>query len=108
MIRCCGQGAGAGLRADIASKVRMLSAAASAGCARGQVSICPAQLALSRVLHHQQHSCLIERQDLMASLIQGHLKDPSKFGEGDVFAVAHGAMLVLAACPTPWKGLIPC
>jgi hypothetical protein len=32
------------------------------------------------------------RQDLMASLIQGHLKDPEKFAEGDVFAVAHGAM----------------
>ena len=32
------------------------------------------------------------RQDLMASLIQGHLKDPQRFGEGDVFAVAHGAM----------------
>ncbi|AEO60779.1 hypothetical protein MYCTH_2120753 [Thermothelomyces thermophilus ATCC 42464] len=32
------------------------------------------------------------RQDLMASLIQGHLKDPEKFGEGDVFAVAHGAI----------------
>jgi hypothetical protein len=32
------------------------------------------------------------RQDLMASLIQGHLKDPEKFREGDVFAVAHGAM----------------
>ena len=32
------------------------------------------------------------RQDLLASLIQGHLKDPEKFSEGDVFAVAHGAM----------------
>ncbi|KAL2130571.1 hypothetical protein VTI74DRAFT_6216 [Chaetomium olivicolor] len=32
------------------------------------------------------------RQDLMASLIQGHLKDPERFGEGDVFAVAHGAI----------------
>lgn len=32
------------------------------------------------------------RRDLMASLIQGHLKDPDRFGEGDVFAVAHGAM----------------
>ena len=32
------------------------------------------------------------RQDLMASLIQGHLKDPERFGVGDVFAVAHGAM----------------
>jgi hypothetical protein len=32
------------------------------------------------------------RQDLMASLIQGHLKDPERFREGDVFAVAHGAM----------------
>lgn len=32
------------------------------------------------------------RQDLMASLIQGHLKDPQRFSEGDVFAVAHGAM----------------
>ncbi|KAK3956653.1 cytochrome P450 [Pseudoneurospora amorphoporcata] len=32
------------------------------------------------------------RQDLMASLILGHLKDPDKFGVGDVFAVAHGAI----------------
>lgn len=32
------------------------------------------------------------RQDLLASLIKGHLKDPQRFGEGDVFAVAHGAM----------------
>lgn len=32
------------------------------------------------------------RQDLMASLIQGHLKDPKKFREEDVFSVAHGAM----------------
>ncbi|KAK4144487.1 Pisatin demethylase [Dichotomopilus funicola] len=32
------------------------------------------------------------RRDLMASLILGHLKDPQKFGEGDVFAVAHGAI----------------
>ncbi|KAF6796369.1 Pisatin demethylase 8 [Colletotrichum musicola] len=32
------------------------------------------------------------RRDLMASLIQGHLKDPEKFTEGDVFAVAHGAI----------------
>ncbi|KAH6855974.1 cytochrome P450 [Chaetomium sp. MPI-CAGE-AT-0009] len=32
------------------------------------------------------------RQDLMASLIQGHLKDPQRFSEGDVFAVAHGAI----------------
>jgi hypothetical protein len=28
------------------------------------------------------------------SLIEGHLKSPSKFDEGDVFAVAHGAMYV--------------
>lgn len=32
------------------------------------------------------------REDLMASLIKGHLKDPSKFHEGDIFAVAHGAI----------------
>lgn len=32
------------------------------------------------------------RRDLMASLIQGHLKDPERFSEGDVFAVAHGAI----------------
>ncbi|KAL0933780.1 cytochrome p450 oxidoreductase [Colletotrichum truncatum] len=32
------------------------------------------------------------RQDLLASLIKGHLKDPEKFTEGDVFAVAHGAI----------------
>ncbi|GAP91391.1 putative cytochrome p450 oxidoreductase [Rosellinia necatrix] len=32
------------------------------------------------------------REDLMASLIKGHLKDPLKFHEGDIFAVAHGAI----------------
>ncbi|KAI0201182.1 cytochrome P450 [Astrocystis sublimbata] len=32
------------------------------------------------------------REDLMASLIKGHLKDPQKFHEGDIFAVAHGAI----------------
>lgn len=32
------------------------------------------------------------RRDLLDSLILGHLKDPEAFSEGDVFAVAHGAM----------------
>ncbi|KAI1165153.1 cytochrome P450 [Nemania serpens] len=32
------------------------------------------------------------REDLMASLIKGHLKDPAKFQEEDIFAVAHGAI----------------
>lgn len=32
------------------------------------------------------------RRDLLDSLIRGHLKDPGAFSEGDVFAVAHGAM----------------
>lgn len=32
------------------------------------------------------------RQDLLSSLIKGHLKDPDMFSEGDVFAVAHGAI----------------
>ncbi|WYZ35961.1 hypothetical protein EsH8_X_000608 [Colletotrichum jinshuiense] len=32
------------------------------------------------------------RKDLLASLIKGHLKDPERFTEGDVFAVAHGAI----------------
>ncbi|KAI0017179.1 cytochrome P450 [Xylariomycetidae sp. FL0641] len=32
------------------------------------------------------------REDLLASLIKGHLKDKSKFHEGDIFAVAHGAI----------------
>ncbi|KAI1751557.1 cytochrome P450 [Xylaria castorea] len=32
------------------------------------------------------------REDLMASLIKGHLKDSKKFREGDIFAVAHGAI----------------
>lgn len=32
------------------------------------------------------------REDLLSSLIKGHLKDPVKFHEGDIFAVAHGAM----------------
>jgi cytochrome P450 len=34
----------------------------------------------------------IDRKDLLQSLIEGHLKSPDKFAEGDVFAVAHGAM----------------
>ena len=33
-----------------------------------------------------------DRKDLLQSLIEGHLKNPDKFAEGDVFAVAHGAM----------------
>ncbi|KAH9909692.1 cytochrome P450 [Xylariomycetidae sp. FL2044] len=32
------------------------------------------------------------REDLMSSLIRGHLKDKEKFHEGDIFAVAHGAI----------------
>lgn len=32
------------------------------------------------------------RQDLLASLIKGHLKDPERFSEADVFAAAHGAI----------------
>ncbi|KAI0141601.1 cytochrome P450 [Xylariaceae sp. FL1272] len=32
------------------------------------------------------------REDLMASLIKGHLKDPARFAEEDIFAVAHGAI----------------
>ncbi|KAK8017312.1 hypothetical protein PG993_013638 [Apiospora rasikravindrae] len=32
------------------------------------------------------------RRDLLASLIKGHLKEGSGFSEGDVFAVAHGAI----------------
>jgi hypothetical protein len=39
-------------------------------------------------------SVITDRKDLLQSLIEGHLKSPSKFGEGDVFAVAHGAMYV--------------
>ncbi|KAK9781184.1 putative Cytochrome P450 [Seiridium cardinale] len=33
-----------------------------------------------------------DRRDLLGSLIKGHLKEGSAFGEGDVFAVAHGAI----------------
>lgn len=36
-----------------------------------------------------------ERWDLMSSLMRAHEKAPGVFGEGDVFAVAHGAMFVL-------------
>ncbi|OTB01706.1 hypothetical protein M426DRAFT_63551 [Hypoxylon sp. CI-4A] len=32
------------------------------------------------------------REDLLSSLIRGHLKDKVKFHEGDIFAVAHGAI----------------
>ncbi|EME48373.1 hypothetical protein DOTSEDRAFT_161862 [Dothistroma septosporum NZE10] len=34
----------------------------------------------------------LERRDLMASLFEAHEKAPQHFGEGDVFAVAHGAI----------------
>jgi len=33
-----------------------------------------------------------DRKDLLGSLIKGHEANPDRFGEGDVFAVAHGAM----------------
>ncbi|KAI2778208.1 cytochrome P450 [Daldinia loculata] len=32
------------------------------------------------------------REDLLSSLIKGHLKDKTKFHEGDIFAVTHGAI----------------
>ncbi|OHE90885.1 benzoate 4-monooxygenase cytochrome P450 [Colletotrichum orchidophilum] len=32
------------------------------------------------------------RKDLLSSLIKGHLKDTEQFTEGDIFAVAHGAI----------------
>ncbi|KAI1760199.1 cytochrome P450 [Hypoxylon sp. FL1150] len=32
------------------------------------------------------------REDLLSSLIKGHLKDKTKFHEGDIFAVSHGAI----------------
>ncbi|KAI1819007.1 cytochrome P450 [Xylaria intraflava] len=32
------------------------------------------------------------REDLLAGLIRGHLRDPESFREGDVFALAHGAL----------------
>lgn len=34
----------------------------------------------------------IDRNDLLSQLLKGHEASPDKFGEGDVFAVAHGAM----------------
>lgn len=34
----------------------------------------------------------IDRKDLLSQLMKGHDAAPDKFGEGDVFAVAHGAM----------------
>ena len=42
-----------------------------------------------------------DRKDLLQSLIEGHLKSPDKFGEGDVFAVAHGAMYGLLSNAVP-------
>lgn len=36
----------------------------------------------------------IDRHDLLSQLLKGHEDGPDKFGEGDVFAVAHGAMSV--------------
>lgn len=33
-----------------------------------------------------------QKSDLMGMLIRGHMRDPGRFGEGDVFAVAHGAI----------------
>lgn len=34
----------------------------------------------------------LERKDLLSQLFEAHEKAPDTFGEGDVFAVAHGAM----------------
>lgn len=34
----------------------------------------------------------LERKDLLSQLFAAHEKSPENFGEGDVFAVAHGAM----------------
>ncbi|KAK5637155.1 hypothetical protein RRF57_012867 [Xylaria bambusicola] len=45
------------------------------------------------------------REDLMASLIKGHLKDPQKFHEGDIFAVAHGAITKTNKLLTQLRGL---
>ena len=42
--------------------------------------------------HAKDPAVKTDRKDLLQSLIEGHLKTPDKFGEGDVFAVAHGAM----------------
>jgi len=33
-----------------------------------------------------------QKHDLMGMLIRGHERDPERFGEGDIFAVAHGAI----------------
>jgi hypothetical protein len=33
-----------------------------------------------------------ERKDLLSQLLSGHRKTPDRFGELDVFSVAHGAM----------------
>lgn len=39
----------------------------------------------------------IERKDLLSQLFAAHEKAPEAFGQGDVFAVAHGAMWVASA-----------
>ncbi|KAI0408257.1 cytochrome P450 [Xylaria palmicola] len=44
------------------------------------------------------------REDLMASLIKGHLKDPQKFHEGDIFAVAHGAITLTRGSSSSFAG----
>lgn len=36
----------------------------------------------------------LDRKDLLSSLLAAHEKVPDVFGEGDVFAIAHGAMFV--------------
>jgi cytochrome P450 len=36
-----------------------------------------------------------EHKDLLSSLIKGHVANPDKFGEADIFSVVHGAMSVL-------------
>lgn len=49
--------------------------------------------AASELQKRKQHGDFIsDRKDLLGQLLQAHKENPDKFSEGDVFAIAFGAM----------------
>lgn len=48
--------------------------------------------ALGQLAARKDGTAIVDRRDLLSQLLEGHKKDPVKFSEMDVFAVAHGAI----------------
>ena len=50
------------------------------------------RMAVAEMENRKQNPKTTDRNDLLGQLLKGHAQYPDKFGEGDVFAVAHGAI----------------